>query len=574
MTLRRLRGLGCLLGAVFGFSAFFAWSEWSNGYLQNYRTFAPSLGGHALRLHLLLFILPATVFAAMAAALLSPSPRRLLAWFDAMGRARAGAWWWPAALALVALGLTAGIRATVLDHTAITDDEYVYQFQAHLLGAGRLYADSPPPPVRAFFDNQFIVNNGRWFGSYFLGHPIVIALAARVGLDQLVGPIASALTLLLTVGVARRVFGERVAILTGILLVLSPFFLFLGATQLSQPTSALMLSLFWYATLRVEAAPRAIGWWALGAAALSFGMLTRPQTTVFLALPFIVRLAYLALRGRLDPGVAAPAGAAAILAVGATVFLALNQAFTGSPWRTGYHAYMAQGIDWLFPVGLFYSVREISYNLAHVNFWLFGWPVSVAFLPFFRRGGAAWALAAVPGLTVLWYGAVAVPTVATVGPVYYGEAIGPLVILTASGIEQAIGIVRAQLGDDSPWTPALAAWPWACALAALLAFVPVHVSSLRLSAEIVKEPYDLVTREKLDQAIVFVHSIPSLLREPGSWVHFHRNNSPDLSDRVLFVHDLGPEKNQELIRFLPQRKAYLMGVRGRDLILVPVRPPS
>jgi hypothetical protein len=285
-------------------------------------------------------------------------------------------------------------------------------------------------------------------------------------------------------------------------------------------------------------------------------MLTRPQTTVFLALPFLVRLGYLALRGRLEPGVVAPAGAAAILAVGAAVFLALNQGLTGSPWRTGYQAYLAQGIDWLFPVGLFYSVREISHNLGHLNFWLLGWPVSLAFLPFFRCQGAAWAVAAVPGLTVLWYGAVAVPTVATVGPVYFGEAIGPLLILTASGIEQAIGIVRGRLGDDSPWAPALASWPWACALAALFVFVPIQVSSVRLSAEIVKEPYDLVARAKLDQAIVFVHSLPSLLREPGSWVGSHRNNSPDLSDRVLFVRDLGPEKNQELIRFLPHRKAY------------------
>jgi len=571
MTLRRLRGLACLLGAVFGFSAFFVWSEWSYGYLQNYRTFAPSPGGLALRLHLLLFILPATVLLAVGVALLGPAPGRLLAWFDAMGRARP-ARGWPVALALVALGLTAGIRSSVLDFSAITDDEYVYQFQARLLGSGRLYADSPPPAVRAFFDNQFIVNNGRWFGCYFLGHPIVLALAGTVGLDQWVGPIASALTLLLTVAIARRIGGERVAILTGILLVLSPFFLFLGATQLSQPTSALMLSLFWYAALRVEATPRAVRWWALGAAALSFGVLSRPQTTVFLSLPFLARLLFLALRGRLRPGVTPPAVAAVILLAGATVFLSINHALTGSPWRTGYHAYMAQGPEWLFPFGLFYSVREISHNLGHLNFWLFGWPVSLAFLPFFRRTEEAWTLAAIPALTVLWYGAVAVPTVPTVGPVYYGEAIGPLVILSASGIAQAIAGVRARLGD-SLWASALSTWPWTSAFAALLAFIPVQVSSLRLSTEIVKAPYELAAREKLDHAIVFVHSIPSLLKEPGSWVHHHRNNSPDLSDPVLFVRDLG-EKNGELMRFLPNRKAYVMGMRGRDLILIPASPVS
>jgi hypothetical protein len=293
---------------------------------------------------------------------------------------------------------------------------------------------------------------------------------------------------------------------------------------------------------------------------------------VFLALPWLVRLGYLAVRQRLQPGVGPPAVALAILVAGATVFLAINHALTGSPWRTGYHAYMAQGIEWLFPIGPFYTVREISHNLGHVNFWLFGWPLSLAFLPFFRRPGAAWALAAVPILTVLWYGVVAVPTVATVGPVYYGEAIGPLVILSASGIERAVAFARDRLGD-SPWTGALTAWPVVAIVVSLLTFVPVQVSSIRLSAEIVRAPYDLVEQKRVDNAIVFVHSIPSLFKEPGSWVHFHRNNSPDLSDRILFVKDLGPEKNQELMRYLPTRAGFLMGLRGSELVLVPIARP-
>lgn len=572
MNLRLARGPACLLGAAFCFSAFFVWSEWSNGYLQSYRTFAPSHGELALRLHLLLFVLPATALAATALAELQPVPRRLLAWFDAMERAQPGRWW-PAVLALLVLGFAAGIRWSVLELTPITDDEHVYMFQARILGSGRLYADSLPPPVRPFFDNQFIVNNGRWFGSYFLGHPAVLALALTLGLDQWVGPIQAALTFLLTIGIARRVFGERVAVLSGILLALSPFFLFLSATQLSQPTSSLMLSLFWYAALRIEEAPGSIRWWALAAGALSFGMLSRPQTTVFLSLPFVARLVVRAVRGRLRVGSGPPVTALGILAVGAAVFLSINHALTGSPLRTGYHAYMAQGIEWLFPFGPFHTVREISYNLGHVNFWLFGWPVSLAFLPFFRRDGAGWTLATVPILSVLWYGVVAVPTVAAVGPVYYGEIIGPLVILSASGIERAVTFTRTHLGD-SVWTRALVAWPWAGVLASLLAFIPVQISSLRLSAEIVKAPYDLVERQGLDHAVVFVHSIPSLFKEPGSWVHFHRNNSPDLSDRVLFVRDLGPEKNRELMRHLPKRAPYLMGMRGSDLVLISIAPPS
>jgi hypothetical protein len=572
MSLPFARGLACLLGAVFCFASFFVWGEWSNGYLERYGSFVPSFGELALRLHLLLFVLPGTLLLAVGAADLSPAPRRLLAWFDAVGRVRP-ARWWPSLLALLVLGVTAGIRWVVLEELPITDDEHVYMFQARLLESGRLYADSLPTAVRPFFDNQFIVNNGRWFGCYFLGHPAMLALALKIGLGQWLGPIEAALTFLLTVGIARRIGGERVAIISGALLVASPFFLFLAATQLSQPTSALMLSLFWYAALRIEAGPRSVRWWALAAGALSFGVLTRPQTTVVLALPFVVRLAFLAMRGRLRPGAGSPAVAVGILAVGAAVLLAINQALTGSPWRTGYHAYMAQGINWLFPFGPFYSVREISRNLGHLNFWLFGWPVSLAFLPFFRREGAAWALAMVPALAVVWYGIVAVPTVATVGPVYFGEAIGALVILSAGGIERVITVARARLGD-SVWPQALIAWPVVGSLACVLTFLPVQVSSLLLSSELVKAPYDLVERQRLDNAIVFVHSLPSHVKAPGSWVGYHRNNSPDLTDRVLFVRDLGPEKNKDLMRYLPSRAPYAMGMRGSDLVLVPVAPPQ
>ena len=49
-------------------------------------------------------------------------------------------------------------------------------------------------------------------------------------------------------------------------------------------------------------------------------------------------------------------------------------------------------------------------------------------------------------------------------------------------------------------------------------------------------------------------------------------NSPDLSDRVLFVRYLGPEKNKALMRYLPDRTPYAMGMRGTELLLRPIEP--
>jgi hypothetical protein len=53
-------------------------------------------------------------------------------------------------------------------------------------------------------------------------------------------------------------------------------------------------------------------------------------------------------------------------------------------------------------------------------------------------------------------------------------------------------------------------------------------------------------------------------------VYYHRNNSPDLSDRVLFVRDLGPDANRRLLSYLPDREPFWMGMKDRQLILTPL----
>lgn len=572
MFLRFRRAHGYALGAAFLVAAFWTGAGWSDGYLMQYGSFIASRGELALKLHLLVFILPATVLAAAAAAEGAPRlARNALGWLDRLGQVPGPRWRLTVAFALLVLALAVGIRFGVLQNMPVTDDEHVYQFQAKLLASGRLYADSPPPIVRPFFNNQFIVNNGRWHGTYFAGHPAVLALAMQVGLMEWTGPLCAALTLLLGMGIARRIFGERAAILTGVLLVLSPFFLFVSATQLSQPTSTLFLTLFVYAALRIEAAPRAAGWWALAAAALSAGVFTRPQSGVLLSLPFVGRLAYLTLRGRIRPGWGPPLLAVVIAAGGAATLLAINHALTGSIFKTGYHAYMDQGIKWLFPFGPYYTIREISQNLVQINFWLLGWPLSLLFVPFFRRDGRAWCLAAIPIIALASYGLVGVPTVAMVGPVYYAETIVPLLALTASGVERAVELMRRALGE-SPAVAMVLLWPAAAVAAALLIFVPLQASSLSLMAEVERAPYALVEARGLRNAVVFVHSLPVNHRAPRSYAYFHRNNSPDLSDSVLFVHDLGPERNRLLLEYLPGRTGYRMGMHENELFLVAIEP--
>ena len=566
---RRATALALGAGALLCFAAVWAGAWWGDGYQMRYGTFAPSYGELSFRQSLLFFVLPGTLLlaAALAATGLPGAVLRGLAALERPGRPAL----WAGLLALAALALTINAREFVLRSTAITDDENVYHFQAALLASGRLYAESPPEEVRPFFDNQFIVNDGRWFGTYFLGHAAVLTLFGALGVAEWANCLQAALLVLVAMAIARRLFGPRAAILTGLLLVLSPFFVLVSATHLSQPTSSLMIALWVYALLRIEAAPRAPGWWALAAAAIVACGLVRPQTAVALALPFGIRLAWLARRGALRPGWAGPALAALVLVAGAAVFLGVNQAISGSPFRTAYHVAWARGAQWIFPVGPEHSVREISQNLVQLNFWLLGWPLSLAFVPLFRRDGRSWALAAMPAAELVGYAIPAIPTVAAVGPVYYAEAIVPLLVLTASGLEEAARRARAHL--DRRAVRALVLWPVVASLAAVVIFTPVYVRSLRQMSAVARMPYAITDLNLLDNAVIFVRSLPALAVPPGAWVYFHRNNSPDLTDPVLFVRDLGPERNRVLIQWLRTRQPFLMEMRGRDLVLTRIERP-
>jgi hypothetical protein len=156
------------------------------------------------------------------------------------------------------------------------------------------------------------------------------------------------------------------------------------------------------------------------------------------------------------------------------------------------------------------------------------------FVPFFDRRGLAWVLAAAPLSLVIGYGLVGVPSVVAVGPVYYGECIVPLAILTASGMEQLVSSVRGHFGDGV-YARGVLTWPVVATVTAFMTFIPAQLASLSLMAAVAQTPYDLAAEKRLDNALVFVQDVPSFRPLPGAWVFFHRNPKPDLSDRVLFV---------------------------------------
>jgi len=546
---------GSLAGAALLLYAFWNARDWSWNYSIRYGSFVMSGGDLAMRLNLVVLALPAAILMSAAAAMLAGP--RILAKFERLAPPP----WWPVLLGAWVLLASAAIRLFVLHRTGVTDDENVYEFQARLIETGRLYASSLPLPLRAFFDNQYIVNDGRWYGSYFVGHPAVLALGSRVGLLDWVGPIEAAATALTAVGTARRVFGGRAALISGILLALSPLFLCVSATHLSQPTSALFLTAFLYSVVRIRETPTHSRWWALAASAISLAALTRPQTAVAFFASGVLLLLWDIGRGRIRPGLRPLAVAMGVGSLGLGAFLWVNAARSGHPLRTGYAAYMAQGHPWSIPFGFGRSVGQVEQGLNHLNFWLFGWPISLAFAPFFRRTAASLQLAGAFLATLILYAVSGIPAVAPVGPVYYAECVPVLAMLSASGIETTVEWARAKLGGSG--AAALAMLPATLALTGLVTFWPVEWRSMEAMATLTRAPDRLVEERGLQNVVIFVSAsqgvgelLPGSVFPPGTWAYFHRNPDPDLNDPVLFVRDLGPSLDRTLLQSLRGRKGF------------------
>ncbi len=545
-----------------------------------YNHYAIHYGTHGWAPPEIAFLLQYLLFGSIAVILLGraielASGPQLTSAFDGLVTLSArSAWLTTAMTSGLVFALVTLARYGLFGDTAITDDENVYTFMAATFATGRLYLPSMPEPIRPFFDNHFIINNGKWYGIYFPGHPVALALGERLNLMHWIPAVAASLTVPLVFAVGRRVFGQRAALLALPLMALSPFFILSSATLLAHSTAGLLLMAFVYAVLRVLEKPGLGIWWATAALALGWAGLTRPLSAAAFAVPWLVLLA-----GRLrhNRGDRRLMGAALFCLIGAGAVLLLavyNFTLSGDPLTTGYQTFsrlrgMSFTLGAIVAPAPFPSIFELGYTIARLNFWLLGWPISLALLPWVRRSEESIALLLSPAGVVLLFAVTTVPSINVVGPVHYAELIPPLILLSASGLEEATQWARNRLSASAG---RVLGFSIAAVLCALTLYLPIYLGSLRAMAAVARAPYDLVETARLDHAVIFVRSLGALEFPPWSWAYYPRNPSPDLNDPVLYVRDLGEVRNRVLTQFMPDRTPFWMGIRDGQLVLVPLHP--
>jgi hypothetical protein len=249
----------------------------------------------------------------------------------------------------------------------VIHDERAYLLQASIFAQGQWTLPSPPLP--AFFEQMHVFVEPAVFAKYPPGHALVLALGAWLGLPGLVPALLTSLSGGLIFWIARRLANEWVAFFTWWLWTTGWANLYWAASYFSETTSTAMWWLAVYGTIRWLDSKQT-AYLTLAAAALAFGIETRPLTIAALSLP----LAWVIVRRLRD--VATVATTLAVPAAAALAILMLgpiwNQQTLGD-WRLNPYPYYSQayfpfdkpgfGVDATPPL------REPQPELAAVGAW-------------------------------------------------------------------------------------------------------------------------------------------------------------------------------------------------------------
>ncbi len=121
----------------------------------------------------------------------------------------------------------AAISLFCFQHRPHLVDSVVQLFQAKIFLLARLWV--PPPPEYAFFMTQhMVVAGGKWFSQYPPGYSLLLALGHMAHAAWMIDAALSVLTAYFICALTREIFDQESASLAALLLLLCPFFIFMG----------------------------------------------------------------------------------------------------------------------------------------------------------------------------------------------------------------------------------------------------------------------------------------------------------------------------------------------------------
>jgi tetratricopeptide (TPR) repeat protein len=464
-----------------------------------------------------------------------------------------------AGLMAVSAAASIAVFFLVMGGASIVSDETSYQFQSDILLTGRLYAD--PPPLPSFFkQSNVLVSDGKWLSKYTIGWPLLLSIGRAVGAGFAVNPILAALSLVLVYLIARDLFSPGAGMISSLLLMLSPFFLFHGASLFPHTAGGFFTLLCFYLIIKMEKEngflyPMGAG---LSIAAL---FLVRPGDGALLAVGMLPLLAFVLFRrGSWKGALSSILWGGGALALGVGLGLLINKAQTGNPFLfafTKYNALESLGFSPTDHTPL-NGLWNFVYSLIRASFW------SAPFLGFLTLASIGQKnpranLLFIPIVLVLaFYMAYYSLGGVEFGPRFRFNALILVAVLAGGGARQAASwLARRNVSRPAPFylsaALALAIFTLLSAVFPLLSMAGRNYQgykALSRTLETMGNPQE--------RSLVFVRSLPGA-------------NKPQLAIQTplnygratrLFAYYLMPEENEMLISRFPDRKPYVLDSDG------------
>src|SRR3990172_4562572 len=145
-------------------------------------------------------------------------------------------------LALAQFVLLASISIFVFDRIPHVQDEIGQYFQARIFASGELYARPPADPE--LFSFYSVILSDKWYSQHPPGLPLLLAPFLLLGIPWLLNPTLGAGCTLLTYLLGRTLWGGGAGRGAALLLLLSPFHAFMGASFMNHTATLFLLLLF------------------------------------------------------------------------------------------------------------------------------------------------------------------------------------------------------------------------------------------------------------------------------------------------------------------------------------------
>lgn len=481
------------------------------------------------------------------------------------------------------------ITRSLLDGIPHVQDSVVYNFQAQTLARGTLYAPAPPNPPS--FEFQFlVVKDGKWFGQYPWGHPLLLMFGHLVRAPWIIPPLVGASVLVLIYLIARELYSREVAAVSALLAFFSPFFQVNAPNFMSHSSASFYCALGIFGLIKASRG-RARWWGFLSGFALGLLFNTRPLNAVPAIVLSLAMLLYFACRGKARWGSLAGFCAGGLLT--AAFYLYANYVLMGNPLHPPY-ALVAQPISFFgesHPLGA--ALLHFYASMVLFVMVIFGWAPAFTvgfFLAFLLTKKGAWSIylfLLFVGMTLINTLNPAMVSVAHMyGPRYVYEPFFVFIIMAACGwdgvrrlVERGIDLcaaafpLRARLlswGAHAAFLTLLAALvfgaqqKWLSRSETLfnIAFMPGNVFGLKGFNYTSGEMLAKIRSRGIHHALLFVED-----REFDWWYYgaVFTLNSPFLDSDVIVARDRGPQANQGVIAAFPGRRLFRVNVRRREI---------